>query len=89
MRWIGGGGALAGIFLLGLPNRRHRWSWMIALVLIGAAVGAIGCGGGSETPPAQGKTASTTPGSYVFTVTGTDVANAGLTTVTTVNVTVQ
>jgi hypothetical protein len=44
-------------------------------MIVGAA-GAIGCGGGSQTFPTQGKTATTTPGSYVFNVTGTDVANA-------------
>jgi trimeric autotransporter adhesin len=89
MRWIGSGSAFAGVILLGLTNRRRRWAWMTALVMIVGGAGAIGCGGGSETSPAQGKTAATTPGSYVFTVTGTDVANAGITTVTTVNVTVQ
>jgi hypothetical protein len=89
MRWIRSGSAFAGVILLGLTNRRRRWAWMTALVMIVGAAGAIGCGGGSETSPAQGKTAATTPGSYVFTVTGTDAANAGITTVTTVNVTVQ
>jgi hypothetical protein len=61
---------------------------MIALLMIVSAAGAVGCGGGNQTSPAQ-NTLATTPGSYVFTVTGTDVANAGITTVTTIDVSVQ
>jgi hypothetical protein len=88
--WIGGGStAFAVVILLGVPNRRRRWAWMITLVMVAGAAGATGCGGGSQTSPAQSTTATTTPGNYVFTVTGTDVANAGITAVTTVNVTVQ
>jgi len=61
---------------------------MIVFFIVVGAAGAIGCGGGSQTPPAQ-TTLATTSGSYVFTVTGTDEASAGMTTITTVNVTVQ
>jgi hypothetical protein len=87
LRWIGGGGvAFASIFVLSLPNRRRRW--LLAVVLITIAADAIGCGGGSQTSSIQNPTA-TTPGNYVFSVTGTDAADAGISTVTTINVTVQ
>jgi Bacterial Ig-like domain (group 3) len=90
LRWIGGGGAaFAGVILLGVPNRRRRWAWMIALVMIVGPAGTFGCGGGNQTSTSVQSTIATTPGNYVFTVTGTGVANAGITTVTTVNVTVQ
>jgi hypothetical protein len=61
---------------------------MVALVIGAGAAGTIGCGGGKQASSVQ-STAESTPGNYVFTVTGIDAANAEITTVTTVNVTVQ
>ena len=89
LRWVGGGStAFAVVILLGVPNRRRRWAWMVALVIGAGAAGTIGCGGGKQASSVQ-STAESTPGNYVFTVTGIDAANAEITTVTTVNVTVQ
>jgi hypothetical protein len=89
LRWIGGGStAFAVVILLGVPNRRCRWAWMIALAVCAGAAGTIGCGGGKQASSVQ-STAKSTPGNYVFTVTGTDAADAEITTATTVNVTVQ
>ena len=61
---------------------------MIALAVCAGAAGTIGCGGGKQASSVQ-STAKSTPGNYVFTVTGTDAADAEITTATTVNVTVQ
>lgn len=89
LRCIGGGStAFAVVILLGVPNRRRRWAWMIALVIWAGAAGTIGCGGGKQASSVQNTTEST-PGNYVFTVTGTDAAHVGITAVTTINVTVH
>jgi hypothetical protein len=82
------GALLAVVFVFCVPSRRRRWTSMLALVLVIAAVGIIGCGGGGgqTTGPT---TPATTAGNYTFTVTGTDSANSKITVSTTVTVTVQ
>lgn len=86
LRWIGGA-ALAGVILLGLPDRRRRRLWMISLVAIAGATGLFGCGG-STTSPTVSSTPQTTAGNYAFSVTATDASNAEITVVT-VQVSVQ
>jgi hypothetical protein len=87
---IGGGGAFLAVLLMwGVPSRRRRWTMLKATLLL-MVIGfiAIGCGGGGSSTHGS-STPATTAGSYTFTVTGTDSANASLTTSTSVVVTVQ
>ena len=84
-----GGALLAGILGFFLPSRRRRWISMLALTLMIAGAGVIGCGGGNRLQSTGPGTASTTAGNYTFTVTGTDSANAKITVSTTVTITVQ
>ena len=89
--WIGAGGTVLALALLfPLPAKRRKWLSRLSLLLVFAAVGAIGCGGGggqSSTPPSA--TPATTAGNYAFTVTGTDSANPKITASTSITVTVQ
>jgi len=89
---LGGGGAvLAAVLMFGVPRRR-RWISIFAFLLIAVLAGTIGCGGSSQSASSSGggkTTPATTSGTYVFTVMGTDVANAKITTSTNVSVTVQ
>ena len=64
---------------------------MLALQLLVAAAGAIGCGGGGGTSGGGGglSTPATTAGNYTFTVAATDSVNSKITTSTTVTITVQ
>jgi hypothetical protein len=61
------------------------------MLLVVAAAGFIGCGGGGGVSPKSTQTSSpaTTAGSYTFAVTATDAANAKVTTSINVSVTVQ
>jgi len=87
-RFGGGGAALAAILMFGIPSRRRRWLSIVALLFVVATAGAIGCGGKqSSTPPVNNP--GTTAGNYTFNVTGTDSANATITTSTSVTITVQ
>ncbi len=90
---LGSGSFLAGLIMLRVPSRRRRWISMLGILLIVCAVGAIGCGGDSSksapAPPTSPTTPATTAGSYTFTVTGTDTADASITASTTVTLTVQ
>ncbi len=92
---LGGGGAvLAAVLLIGIPSRRRCWVSLLALLLAFVVVEAIGCGGGGGGGSTGGggggsSTPATTAGNYSFTVTATDSANAKITILTTVNVTVQ
>jgi hypothetical protein len=74
-----------------IPARRRRWRATLVLVLMSAGLGMIGCGGGggSQSSPPPPVTPATTAGNYVFTITGTDTANAQITTSGNVTVTVQ
>lgn len=64
--WYAAGGvAFAGLLLLGLPGRRRAWQSLLSLVLLVAAMGVVGCGGGSSS-------GNTTPsGTYTVVVTAT------------------
>jgi hypothetical protein len=89
----GGGSILAFVLMVGVPSRRRRWLSMLMLLWVIAAAGAIGCGGGGEaqspSSPNSPATPATTVGSYTFTVTGTDTANATITTSASVVINVQ
>ena len=91
--WLGGGGALfAVVALFGLRHRRRVWSGLLAMGIVCVAAGLLGCGGSSSSPapnPTGQTTPATTTGSYIFTVTVTDQANATVTTSANVIVTVQ
>jgi sugar lactone lactonase YvrE len=89
---LGGGGAvLAVVLFFGVPSRRRRWLSMSVLLGLIVAAGAIGCGGSGSggTSPINPTTPATTAGSYTFTVTGTDSANASITVSANVTLTVQ
>jgi len=59
----GGGAALAGLLLFGIPARRRSWRTMLGMVVFGAIVGlGIGCGGSSNK--------GTPTGTYTVTVNG-------------------
>ena len=92
-RWaMGSGGAtLAFVLIFGVSSRRRRWLSMLAIVAMIAISGVIGCGGGSGSGGSNHgpSTPGTTAGNYTFTVTGTDTANAKITTSVDVTVTVQ
>lgn len=88
-RWSSGGGAALLALTFWMPTLRRRFR-ITAIICAIVVAGVIGCGGGSSvtlTPPIV--TLATTPGSYTFTVTGTDSSNAKLTSSATVTVTVQ
>jgi hypothetical protein len=65
-----GGFTLAGVFLLGLAPRKHRWTSTFALLALAWILSATGCGGGSSG--GGGGTPGTTPGTYAVTATGAD-----------------
>jgi hypothetical protein len=83
-RWINtaGGAVLAGLLFFCLPTRRRNRFAMLALLIVFAAAGAIGCGGSAQ--PAVNGT-----GAFTFTVTGTDAATGTIVSNTTVTVNVQ
>ena len=70
---------LAVVLILWVPSGRRRFTSM--LILLSVAVGGCvtGCGGGGGGHTTGPGTAATTAGSYTFTVTGKDSANAGTT----------
>jgi trimeric autotransporter adhesin len=76
---------LATLLMIGMRLRR-RWTWMVALVVMGIAFGIAGCGGGHSSPPV---TPPTTTGTYVFSVTATDSKNTAITSSANVSVKVQ
>jgi hypothetical protein len=90
LRWIvpGGGAVLALIGLIWIPAARRRW--LVGLVVLAAAFGLMsGCGShGSSTGPTPPSNPGTTPGTYVFTVTGSFTATEGASQTQTANVTV-
>jgi Bacterial Ig-like domain (group 3)/FG-GAP-like repeat len=83
--------AIATVLMLGIPSRRRRWLPMLVLLSVVVFAGVTGCsgGGGSSTPPPGSNSHATTPGSYTFTVAGTDTVNSKITTSASVSVTVQ
>ena len=87
--WASGGAAFAGVFLLGLPQRRRRWQSLLGLMVIAVLTVGIGCGGGGSgsssgsgsgsTPGGggnSGNNGNTAAGSYTIVVTGTQGATA-------------
>jgi hypothetical protein len=83
--------ALAFLCMFGAPGRRRRWIFPLILFAVSVAgVASCGGGGGSQGVGSTGvSTPATTPGAYVFTVTGTDSFNPLTTASTKVNLTVQ
>jgi len=80
-----GGAVFAGVFALGLRNRRRSLTAALIVIMLAFVLASVGCGGSSHSGGSGG--GSTTPaGSYTVTVTGT----SGSTTHTAnVSVTVQ
>ncbi len=87
--WQVGSGAtlLVGFLLVVPPSRRRRWVTMLVSLAAFAVVLANGCGGSSS--PKLPATPATTSGSYVFTVSASDSANAKISTSTSVTIVVQ
>jgi hypothetical protein len=94
---LGGGVAVAGLLLFGIPARRRSWRTILGMLVFVVIVGmGIGCGGGGSSTGGSGGSGGsgggspgTTAGAYVVTVTGTDAATGKITGSTTVNVTVN
>ncbi|HKO10397.1 MAG TPA: Ig-like domain repeat protein [Acidobacteriaceae bacterium] len=92
---LSGGATLAMVFFFGIPARRKAWRGVltvIAILLIGSAIGCGGGGNGSAGNQGGGSGSGnpgTTPGTYTVTVTGTDAATGKITATTTVTVTVS
>jgi hypothetical protein len=80
---VGGGGvALAGLLLFGIPTRRRNWQRLLTLLVLVTVFGVItGCGSSS--------TSTSAPGLYYVTVTGTDAATGSVTGSTTLNIVVE
>lgn len=89
--FVRGGAALATILVCWIPRRRCK-AFSVLVVLTIVAV--VGCGGsGSSSSSSGGSTQSpsptTTPGSYVVTVTGADSLTSSITSSVVISVTVQ
>jgi uncharacterized repeat protein (TIGR03803 family) len=86
--WPTSGTTLALVVLLVVPRRRRNWLAMMGMLLLCAAIGAVGCGGGGGSNGGNGGgNPGTTAGTYTITVTGT--SSSATATVGTVVVTVQ
>ncbi len=68
------GAFFAGIFLLGVPQRRRRISGLGIMLLVFFAAG-VGCGGGSSSTGGSTQTGGTPAGTYTVTVTATAGSN--------------
>ncbi len=64
------GGTLAGVFLLGVPSKRRRWSALLSLLVVGFLVMSLGCGGGGSSSGGN-HDPGTPPGTYNVVVTAT------------------
>jgi pseudomonalisin len=78
--WLGasGGALFVGIFVIGVPMRRRRWTALLGLVFCSLLVTGVGCAGGSSSGgngSSGGGGTTTNPGTpagnYVIMVTGT------------------
>jgi hypothetical protein len=80
-KWIGAGSAvLACCLLFGVPARQRKWRSMLsAILLLVSVAGFTACATTAKM---------ITDGVYTFSVTGTDSANAAITSKATINVTV-
>ena len=92
--WLGPGGGtvLALLIFLGIPARRRGWRNLLGLLVVFAFLGTLSaCGGGSNGGGGGGGGGDpgTTPGAYVFTVTGTGTPGGGGPYTTTFTVTVN
>lgn len=89
--FAGGGAALAIVLFFGIPARREAWRGALSVIAILLIGGAIGCSGGGSGGGGNGGSGQpgTTAGTYTVTVTGTDVATGKITATTTVTVTVS
>jgi hypothetical protein len=61
---------LAGIFVMGMAPRKHRWGSLGFLLLLAWLMTIAGCSGGGGG--GNGGTIGTLPGSYPIVVTGAD-----------------
>jgi hypothetical protein len=84
--WFEGGGAiLACVLLWGIPVRRRSWRALLGFsILLAVVAGSVASCGGSGTTNACNAlvSASTTPGAYTITVTGTSGTTTSTGTVT-------
>lgn len=80
MPWSSTGGTvLAALLLIGVPRKRRNWWSMLALAMLFAAIGAIGCGGTGGGPVGN---SGTSTGKYTIIVTGTGTSNGSSSSVT-------
>ncbi len=73
-RWLDAGSSVVLAFLvfLGIPARKRSWRSMLGMLVLLAALASLSaCGGGGGTGSVGGGSSGTTPGTYIFTVTGT------------------
>ncbi|HET9742962.1 MAG TPA: Ig-like domain repeat protein [Terriglobales bacterium] len=75
--WVLGTGAVfAGVFLMGIPDKRRRGKFLAALILGTVALGSVNCGSGSSGSNNKQTTIPGTPsGSYTVVVTGSALDN--------------
>jgi hypothetical protein len=80
-RGFGLTGGLFAAVILGIPSRR-KWAALFGLALLGIALTAIGCGGGSGSS----RVVTSGPHTYIVTVTGTGTSGGGTALTHTTNV---
>jgi trimeric autotransporter adhesin len=76
--WLAAGGSVlfAGIFLLGAPSRRRRYTVGFGLTLLIFFAAGMGCGGGSSSGGGSMTTPGTPAGTYNVTVTAASTSPA-------------
>jgi hypothetical protein len=80
------GVSLAGVFLLGVPSKRRRWSTLLSLMVVAVLLMVPSCGGGNSNGGGGGGDPGTPVGSRLVTVTAT---SGSLTHTTTFTLNVQ
>jgi hypothetical protein len=60
-----------GLVSLGRKKGQIKWRFLVLALLIGPALFAVGCGGGTGKAPAQTTQPGSTTGAYSLLVTGT------------------
>lgn len=88
----GGGGLLAMVLFFGIPARRRAWRTLFSVLAVIVIGGAVGCGGGGSGSGGGGggtKNPGTTAGGYTITVTGADAATGKVTSTVAVTLTVS
>lgn len=83
------GTLLAAMFFFGFPKRRRCWAGFLALFVVAATMGAVGCGSSGGSGGGGGTTGGTTAGTYTATVTAVDAATGKITATSAVTVVVN